>query len=128
MTMHFRVRCHLLFVIVGSIIHRRPCANALSLAATCNDTEWQDTADAAFDFYAQQAAQHWSAATASRSDKTAQAVTEGEFALNLRGTKQQCLVEFVYHAARRTMQLGRRFKVYAVGALSDSAQLLAGAS
>lgn len=86
-------------------------AQALSLAATCNDTEWRDTADTAFKFYARLVEPLWSAEAASRSDQAAQAATEGEFNLNLQGSKQQCLVEYVYHASRRTVQLGRRFKV-----------------
>lgn len=109
------------FVLLALLpIHRRlgamTPAQALSLAATCNETEWQYTADKAFEYYEQQVRPLWSADSASRSDQAAQAVTEGQFTLNLQvSTKQQCLVEYVYHASRRTMQLGRRFKVRVAG-------------
>ncbi len=93
-----------------ALLHRHTPTHALSLAATCNESDWKTTAFNAFNHFRQQVEHIWSNESASRSAEVAQA-TEGQFNLNLQGTKQQCLVEYVYHAGRRAIQLGRRFKV-----------------
>lgn len=106
---------HILRVALVALLHRHlrilAPTHALSLAATCNETDWQTTANTAFDYFEKQVRSSWSNESASRSAEVAQAATEGHFSLNLQGTKQQCLVEYVYHASRRSLQLGRRFKV-----------------